>query len=162
MLTHVTQQFSSYDYDFGMADVWYAVRLMTLQSHARLSSVLVVYPHFVLGSDALTSTDIPYNRETRVYEQTVNSHSTLLSNALCCEFVLRDAVLDATSDASHWTVSRQRVCLCNPHAAGDTLHPLTHPDAVCQCASDAMCRGLSNTSLCRASSCCTAREFLKC
>ena len=41
---------------------------MTLQSHARLSSVLVVYPRFRSRSDALISTAIPYNRETRLCE----------------------------------------------------------------------------------------------
>ncbi len=135
---------------------------MTLHSHAWLSNVVVTHPCFVWRSDALISAAIPYNRETRVCEKTVNSHSTLLWYALCCEFVLRDAVLDAASDASLWTVSHQRVFLCNPHAVSDTLHPLTHPDTVCPCSSDAMCQGLSHASLCRASSYCTAQEDLKC
>ncbi len=140
--------------------VWYALWLMALQWHARLSSVLVTHPRFVWRSDALIFTAIPYNRETRVQDKTFNSHSTLLWYALCCETFHRDAVLDAAWDASLWTVSHQRLCLCNPHA-------------VCQCLSNAFVKNLTQLDTLNLThfwqmqasaepSCCTAQEELKC
>jgi len=74
---------------------------MALQPCASFRSVPVTRPCFVWSSDALMFATIPYNREQRVQDKIINSHSILLQYSLCCESIQRDAVLDV----SFWTVS---------------------------------------------------------